>query len=131
MQRRKNGGDRHFERREKAARQGTHLPSEEDLLMGMSFCGSDLERDMREYAARLGNKLRRKPDARAAALMAALDEAAITQDAATLEAILAGVDAFEASGGRTYKTDGQIGDCRLRCHVYLAHLGVASACTIA
>ena len=123
-------GDRHFARREKAARLGTHLPSEDDLLMGMDFCGNDIHRDLREYAGRLLGKLNRKPDPRAGLLTSALKEAAVSQDVATLEAIMAGVDAFVASRDKADRLAGTLGHCRVRCHLYLAHLGVASACSI-
>lgn len=41
--------DRHFERRLKAAKAGLHLPTEIELLRGMSFLFDDMASDIREF----------------------------------------------------------------------------------
>lgn len=75
----KDSQDRHFSRRLKAAVEGLHLPSEEELLRGMSFFRGDLGEDIREYAERLWRRVRKRGDHALEPLAAALEELTVEQ----------------------------------------------------
>lgn len=111
---------KHFERRQRAAKEGYHLPSDEELAFGMSFFLDDLEQDICEFAARLERKLKPKSeDLRVHAVIHRLQEMSIDPDIAgvrNLESALlaaAGMDGFDAQAHRA------------RCQIYLASMGSA------
>lgn len=52
--------DRHFQRRQKAAISGLHLPTAEELLRGMPFFREDIAEDIREYSSRLSGRVKRR-----------------------------------------------------------------------
>lgn len=130
MRRRQVEGDRHFARRDRAARKGLHLPSEPDLLLGMSFMSGEVHFDLREYSARLANKLRRKPRQRTAGLLAAFDEAVAQSDTGAVRAIEESLRAYESGLSGLERSDERLASCALRCRIYLAHLGDGRACGI-
>lgn len=120
--------DRHFDRREKAAKAGIHLPSEADLLLGMSFLGADLNRDLREFAGRLAGSFGRKGRRGTPELVKALKHAEAFQDSEAIEAILDAVTACERELASQTPAAGALAGTRLRCHIYLAYLGDPMAC---
>ncbi len=108
---------RHFRRRQDAARAGRHLPTEEELLRGMGFFRGELAADIREYAARLSRRIRKRPNPTLAALAASLDELTIepSEDAVqSLDTVLGAMEGRE----RVVVEAG-----RLRCQFYLANFG--------
>jgi hypothetical protein len=52
--------DRHFQRRQKAAIAGLHLPTDEELLRGMAFFREDMAEDIREYSTRLSGRVKKR-----------------------------------------------------------------------
>lgn len=119
---------RHFARRDKAARAGIHLPSEDDLLAGMSFLGEDLCRDLREFAGRLAGSFGRKGRRGTPELLTALKRAEVFQDFEAIEAILDAIDGCEQELGSQTRAAGNLAGTRLRCRIYLAHMGDPAAC---
>jgi hypothetical protein len=109
---------RHFQRRRKAALAGLHLPTEYELLAGMPFLGDDIQQDMQAFAERLTPRLRRKPDhAPSAAIAQHLEHLTVSAGANEVRAlavILAEAASTLPSFAWTW---------RLRCRIYLAHLG--------
>lgn len=116
--------ERHFERREKAAKAGLHLPSEEELLRGMTFLGEDLRQDMREYAERMARRMRNRGHVELLPLAAALDELTVEQSDDAIRAVEATLDMAEVVSGFWVET------CRSRCRYYLACLGDPQAAAI-
>lgn len=117
MTAKKSSHRRHFRRRQDAARIGLHLPTEEELLRGMGFFRGELAADIREYAARLSRRIRKRPNPSLAALAASLDELTIepSEDAIqSLDTVLAETEGKE----RAVVEAG-----RLRCQFYLANFG--------
>lgn len=118
---------RHFTRRDKAARAGIHLPSEGDLLSGMSFLGEDLGRDLREFAGRLAGSFGRKGRRGTPELVTALERAEAFQDLDAIQSILDAVETCEQLLGHT-RASGDLAGTRLRCDIYMAHMGDPLAC---
>jgi hypothetical protein len=113
--------DRHFSRRLNAAVQGLHLPSEEELLRGMSFFRGDLGEDIREYAERLWRRLRKRGDLAFASLTAALEELTVEQSDDGVRSLVKALDGVEEVKGVPIEA------CRLRCRFYLASSGDSDA----
>jgi hypothetical protein len=109
---------RHFQRRGKAVLAGLHLPTERELLAGMPFLGEDIQQDMQAFAERLMPRLRRKADhAHFAAVIHHLEQLTVSAGADEVRA-LAVVLAEAAS-----TLPSRAWSWRLRCRIYLAHLG--------
>jgi len=113
--------DRHFSRRLKAAVEGLHLPSEEELLRGMSFFRGDLGEDIREYAERLWRRVRKRGDLAFASLAAALEELTVEQSDDGVRSLVKALDGVEEVKGVPIEA------CRLRCQFYLASSGDSDA----
>jgi hypothetical protein len=113
--------DRHFNRRLKAAVEGLHLPSEEELLRGMSFFRGDLGEDIREYAERLWRRLSKRGDLAFASLAAALEELTVEQSDDGVRSLVKALDGVEEVKGVPIEA------CRLRCRFYLASSGDSDA----
>lgn len=109
--------DRHFERREKAAKAGLYLPSEEELLRGMIFLREDLRQDMREYAERMARRMRKRGRVELIPLASALEELTVEQSDDAIRGVEATLDTAEVVKGV------RIEACRSRCRYYLACLG--------
>jgi hypothetical protein len=109
--------DRHFNRRLKAAIEGLHLPSEEELLRGMAFFRGDLGEDIREYAERLWRRVRKRGDLTFAPIAAALEELTVEQSDDGVRSLVKTLDGVEAVKGVPIEA------CRLRCRFYLASSG--------
>ncbi len=109
---------RHFQRRKKAALAGLHLPTEHELLAGMPFLGEDIRQDMQAFAERLMPRLRRKADhAPFAAVIQHLEQLTVSAGADEVRALAAILgEAASALPSRGWSW-------RLRCRIYLAHLG--------
>ncbi|WP_048709627.1 AAA family ATPase [Microvirga massiliensis] len=110
---------KHFARRRTAALEGLHLPTEFELLAGMPFLAGDLQTDLHAFAERLLPRLRRRAETISiAALIEVLEQ--LTIGAAGVEEVRAVAEAMQVAsgdlpaGGRAW---------RLRCRIYLAHLG--------
>ncbi|WP_457093245.1 AAA family ATPase [Microvirga sp. P5_D2] len=113
---------RHFERRKRAAIAGFHLPSEIELLAGMSFLGNDIQRDMQAFAERLMPRLQRKADhAHFAMVFHGLEQLTVS---AGMDEVRSLADTLRVAA--TSLPDGAK-SWRLRCQIYLAHLGDHSA----
>jgi hypothetical protein len=117
----KDPQDRHFSRRLKAAVEGLHLPSEEELLRGMAFFRGDLGEDIREYAERLWRRLRKRGDLAFASLAAALEELTVEQSDDGVRSLMKALDGVEEIKGVPIEA------CRLRCRFYLASSGDSDA----
>lgn len=116
--------ERHFERRQRAARQGLHLPSEEELLRGMGFFKQDLPEDVREYATRLSRRLKKRGRLDMMAMVEALDELVVDPG-------LDGIVAAEAVLDEVPDTKWlPVDDCRLRLRIYRAYQGEAQAAAL-
>lgn len=113
--------NRHFSRRLNAAVQGLHLPSEEELLRGMSFFRGDLGEDIREYAERLWRRVRKRGDLAFASLTAALEELTVEQSDDGVRSLAKALDGVEEVKGVPIEA------CRLRCRFYLASSGDSDA----
>lgn len=110
----------HFERRSRAALRGVHLPSTEELLLGMPFMARDVTRDIHAFAERLLPRMERKPQ-RFGEIIRRLREATVApgfEEVVALEAAL-------LAAGDHLKDFGR--DHLLRCRIYRAHLGDTSA----
>jgi hypothetical protein len=109
---------RHFERRRMAALAGLHLPTEQELLEGMPFLGDDIQQDMQAFAERLMPRLRRRADhPHFAAVVTCLEQLTVCAGADEVRALADMLEEAKASlphGVRSW---------RLRCRIYLAHLG--------
>lgn len=113
----KDSQDRHFSRRQNAAAQGLHLPSEEELLRGMSFFRGNLGDDIREYAERLSRRIRKRDDLAFASLATALEELTVEQSDDGVQCLMNALDGVEEVKGVPVEA------CRLRCRFYLACSG--------
>ncbi|WP_024585647.1 AAA family ATPase [Aliihoeflea sp. 2WW] len=115
------GNDRHFQRRLAAAVAGVHLPSEEELLRGMSFFKDRLIEDIREYASRLGRAAKKRATLGPASILACLDELAVDP---CLEAVTVLEDVIaEVEDAKRFP----VAACRLRCRIYRAWFGEEDA----
>lgn len=112
-----NPQDRHFSRRLKAAVEGLHLPSEEELLRGMSFFRGDLGEDIREYAERLSRRVRKRGDRALVTLAVTLEELTVEQSNDGVQCLMKVLNGVEEVEGIPVKA------CRLRCRFYLASFG--------
>jgi hypothetical protein len=116
--------DRHFSRRLKATIEGLHLPSEEELLRGMSFFRGNLGEDIREYAERLWRRVRKRGDLAFASLAAALEELTVEQSDDGVRCLVKALDGVEEVKGVPIEA------CRLRCRFYLASSGDSDAAAL-
>lgn len=113
--------DRHFQRRQKAAIAGLHLPTAEELLRGMAFFREDLAEDIREYSSRLSGRVKKRKRTGLELLATSLDELSV-------EPSEDGVLAVEAALDLIHDTQGlPIDECRLRCRFYRAFFGNGQA----
>ncbi|MBB4650573.1 hypothetical protein GGQ99_002328 [Aminobacter niigataensis] len=113
--------DRHFDRRQKAAKAGLHLPTEQELLHGMAFYRDDMIEDIREYASRLSRRVQRRRPEGFGFLSETLDELVVDP---TCDAILSVEQALEHV---IDTSDALIEECRLRCIIYRGLFGDARA----
>jgi hypothetical protein len=113
--------ERHFERRLKAARNGLHLPSEEELLRGMAFFGDELRSDIREYASRLARRIKKRNREELAPLINCLDDLAVEQTEESVQAVASVLESTIPVKGIPVE------DCRLRAQFYLAAFGNPAA----
>ncbi|MBY5505319.1 AAA family ATPase [Rhizobium leguminosarum] len=113
--------DRHFQRREKAAIAGLHLPTAEELLRGMAFFRKDLAEDIREYSGRLSGRVRKRQQAGLSLLVTSLDELAVEQSKDGVLAVETALDLIDDTQGLP------VDECRLRCRFYRAFLGDGQA----
>ena len=107
-----------FERRKKAAIEGLHLPTDLELLAGMPFLGEDIQRDMHAFAERLLPRLRKRAEhVHIAVVVDRLEQltvgAGVEEVRSLADALRDAADVLP-SGARSW---------RLRCRLYLAHLG--------
>lgn len=116
--------DRHFQRRMRAASEGLHLPSEEDLLRGMVFFREELREDIREYADRLARRIRKRPRAGLGSLAASLEELVLDPDEDAVHSIEKALEDAEHVKGFPLEA------CRLRCRYYRASFGDPEAAAV-
>lgn len=117
-------GQRHFDRRRKAALAGLHLPTEQELLEGMPFLGNDIREDIQAFAERLLPRLRKRvEDLHFEAVVSCLEQLTVSAGTDEVKAL---ADILEVA--RTSLPDG-VRSWRLRCRIYLAHLGDHGAAT--
>jgi len=112
---------RHFERRQTAALSGLHLPTEDELLRGMSFFKGDVGEDIREYAARFSGALKTRRDPELGSLIAALDEVTVDQNEHTVQNLVAAFAALASRMDASFESGG------VRCQFYLAIWGNSDA----
>jgi hypothetical protein len=109
---------KHFERRRKAALAGLHLPTEQELLEGMPFLASDIRQDMQAFAERLMPRLRKRANhVHFAAVVHGLEQLTVSPGADEVRAL---TDVLEEA---TTSLPDSARSWRLRCRIYLAHLG--------
>lgn len=113
--------DRHFQRRQKAAIAGLHLPTAEELLRGMAFFREDLAEDIREYSGRLSGRVKKRKRDGLALLATSLDELTVDPSKDGVLAVEAALDLIEDSQGLP------LVECRLRCRIYRAFFGDGEA----
>ncbi|MDQ0320838.1 hypothetical protein QO002_002976 [Pararhizobium capsulatum DSM 1112] len=113
--------DRHFQRRQQAAIAGLHLPTAEELLLGMAFFREDLAEDIREYSERLSGLLKKRKRTRLALLATGLDELALHPSSDAVLAVEAALDLIDDAHGLPFD------ECRLRCRFYRAFFGDGQA----
>jgi hypothetical protein len=113
--------DRHFQRRQKAAIAGLHLPTAEELLRGMAFFREDLAEDIREYSGRLAGRVKKRKRTGLALLATSLDELAVEPSEDSVLAVEAALDLIEDTQGLPVE------ECRLRCRFYRAFFGDGQA----
>lgn len=107
----------HFSRRLSTAAQGLHLPSEEELLRGMTFFRDDIREDMREYCERLSRQMSDRCDPSLGSLVAVLEELRGKPTTDGLQTLARCLDGLEGGSGVRVEM------CRLRCQYYLASVG--------
>lgn len=112
---------RNFKRREKAALAGLHLPTEDELLRGMSFFKGDVSEDIREYATRLSGALKTRCDLGLAGLIAALDRLSADQNEHTVQNLMAAFGVLESLSHASFESGG------VRCQLYLGIWGHPNA----
>lgn len=113
--------DHHFQRRQKAAIAGLHLPTAEELLRGMAFFREDLVEDIREYSGRLSGRVKKRKRIGLEVLATSLDELAVEPSEDGVLAVEAALDLIDDSQGLP------LSECRLRCRFYRAFLGDGQA----
>lgn len=113
--------DRHFQRRQKAAIAGLHLPSAEELLRGMAFFREDLAEDIREYSSRLSGRVKKRKHTGLAHLATSLDELNLEPSEDAVLTVEAALDLIDDAQGLP------IDECRLRCRFYRAFFGNGQA----
>ncbi len=113
--------DRHFQRRQKAAVAGLHLPTAEELLRGMAFFREDLAEDIREYSSRLSGRVKKRKRTGLELLAISLDELAVEPSEDSVLAVEAALDLIEDTQGLP------VDECRLRCRFYRAVFGDGQA----
>lgn len=122
---------RHFERRRKATLKGLHLPSEDELLLGMGFLNGDVFLDAKEACIRWHYRLNREPQiSELTDIKSCVDGVTVSPDATsilllynTLSAHLYDIDGLKRSDNRKPQMD----SLHLRCQIYLAHLDMPGA----
>ncbi|MFK0339042.1 AAA family ATPase [Agrobacterium deltaense] len=116
--------DRHFQRRQQAAIAGLHLPTAEELLLGMAFFREDLAEDIREYSDRLSGLLRKRKRTGLALLSTCLSELALHPSNESVLAVEAALDLVDDAHGLP------LSECRLRCRFYRAFFGSGEAAAL-
>ncbi|MDX0890472.1 AAA family ATPase [Sinorhizobium medicae] len=109
--------DRHFQRRQKAAISGLHLPTAEELLRGMPFFHDDLAEDIREYSSRLSGRVKKRKRTGLELLAIALDELTVEPSEDGVLAVEAALDLIDDAQGLP------VAECRRRCRLYRAFFG--------
>jgi len=116
--RRERRARKHFDRRKEAALAGLHLPTEHELLAGMPFLANDIQEDMQAFAERLMPRLRRKADeAHFAMVLDRLEQLTVSAGIDEVKAVA------EVLGMAATSFPDSARSWRLRCRIYLAHLG--------
>jgi hypothetical protein len=116
--RRERRARKHFDRRKEAALAGLHLPTEHELLAGMPFLANDIQEDMQAFAERLMPRLRRKAnDADFAMVLDRLEQLTVSAGIDEVKAVA------EVLGIAATSFPDSARSWRLRCRIYLAHLG--------
>jgi hypothetical protein len=116
--RRERRARKHFDRRREAALAGLHLPTEHELLAGMPFLANDIQQDMQAFAERLMPRLRRNADhAHFAMVLGHLEQLTISAGTDEIKCL---ADTLEVAASSLPDSSRS---WRLRCRIYLAHLG--------
>lgn len=113
--------DRHFQRRQKAAIAGLHLPTAEELLRGMAFFREDLVEDIREYSSRLSGLAKGRTQIGLADLATRLDELSVDPSEDGILAVEEALNLIRDTHGLP------VAECRLRCRFYRAFFGDGQA----
>jgi len=122
--RRERRARKHFDRRKEAALAGLHLPTEHELLSGMPFLANDIQQDMQAFAERLLPRIRKKAEnLHFEAVAYCLEQLTVSPGTDEVRAL---VNTLAVTA--TSLPDG-VKSWRLRCRIYLAHLGDYSAAT--
>lgn len=113
--------DRHFERRQKAAIAGLHLPSAEELLRGMAFFREDMGEDIREYSGRMSALVRKRKPEGLEPLATCLDELNFNPSESGVLAVETALNSIDDVRGLP------IDEGRVRCRLYRAYFGNGQA----
>lgn len=116
--------DRHFERRNKQAIAGVHLPTERELLHGMGFFLDDVREDIREFAERFARHIRRKGLQGYESTLGILDDLAMAPSPDTLGLLEEQLRIFPDSAALPAES------WRTRCRIYRAACGDAEAAAL-
>ena len=109
--------DERFRRRDEIARAGRRLPTEDELLRGMSFFQDSLAADIREFADRLARRFRKRRRKDLEAVISCLEELTVEQSADGVIALDAAFDSLQGDPLAGIKA------IRLRCVMYRASYG--------
>lgn len=109
---------KHLQRRTEAALAGTHLPTEEDLMLGMPFFKDELLDDIREYAGRMLRVLEQaSPYLAATQVRSCIEDLTVAPSTERVAELARAVRGFDPEGGQR---DLESTRMLLRCRIYLA-----------
>ncbi|MEQ8297418.1 MAG: AAA family ATPase [Nitratireductor sp.] len=106
-----------FKRRERITKAGQRLPTEEELLRGMSFFREDLAEDVREFGERLARRLRKRQRTDLALLVSHFEELTVERSCDSVAALQAALDEVPDVPGFS------VDSTRIRCLIYRAGFG--------
>lgn len=122
---------RHFERRLKATKEGLHLPSEDELLLGMGFLCGDIFTDAKEACNRWLKRLRSETiGANSVDIISFVEAVTVAPDPTSillLSNVLHGALYDDAGNPKEDKSTSFIDGLFMRCRIYLAHLDMPGA----
>lgn len=121
------GLDRHFERKQAATLAGLHLPSEEELILGMGFFRDRAHYDAEEASTRWLRRLQGRPERSDPALVDRLEEVALGADKEVVSRLAQCLGQIESPSDPNAKRSVDLRPLKIRCKIYLGHWRVSAA----